>query len=260
MKSVIIMPTYNERENLAEIIPAIMQAAPWANVLVVDDNSPDGTGQLADEMAAHDSRIKVLHRPGKQGLGTAYIQGFKMAIAHGFDRIFEMDADFSHDPKYLPALLRASEDADLVIGSRYIPGGSTPNWSAMRRFISGGGNTFARTMLGIRVHDCTAGFRCYHRTALEALDLDSIRSQGYSFQVELVYQVLRQRLRVKEIPITFVDRRVGQSKMSRGIFVEGFQFVIRTLRRTGRAPRPSKGQITVATPAFVAESIGSGTA
>jgi dolichol-phosphate mannosyltransferase len=257
-KAVIIMPTYNERDNLPEIVAAIWRNAPWANILIVDDNSPDGTGQVADEIAARDGRLRVLHRPGKQGLGTAYIQGFKLAIAHGFDRIFEMDADFSHDPKYLPAFLRASENAELVIGSRYIPGGSTPNWTAMRRLISGGGNTFTRTMLRIPVHDCTAGFRCYHRSALEALDLDNIRSQGYAFQVELVYQVLRKHLRVTEIPITFVDRRVGQSKMSRRIFIEGFQFVWRTRRRTGPAPRPEKGQITVAPPGYVAETIGAG--
>lgn len=255
MRAVIIMPTYNERENLAEIVPAIFAAAPWANILIVDDNSPDDTGHLADEMAARDARVRVLHRAGKMGLGTAYIQGFQLAIKHGFDRIFEMDADFSHDPQYLPAFLRASENAELVIGSRYIPGGSTPNWSALRRFISGGGNTFARAMLRIRVHDCTSGFRCYHREALQAIDLAAIRSQGYAFQVELVYQVLRQRMRVTEIPITFVDRRVGQSKMSRRIFAEAFQFVLRTRRRTGRAPRPTKGQITVASASYVQESI-----
>jgi dolichol-phosphate mannosyltransferase len=255
LKSVIIMPTYNERENLPEIIPAIFQAAPWANVLVVDDNSPDGTGQVADEIAAREPRLHVLHRPGKQGLGTAYIQGFKLAIGYGFDRIFEMDADFSHDPHYLPAFLRASENAELVIGSRYVPGGSTPNWTPLRRLISGGGNAFTRTMLRIPVHDCTAGFRCYHRSALEAIDLDNIHSQGYAFQVELVYQVLRRHMRVTEIPITFIDRRVGQSKMSRRIFIEGFQFVLGTLRRSGPAPRPTQGQITVATPAYVEESI-----
>ena len=255
MRAIFIIPTYNERENLPSLVEAIFAAAPWANILIVDDNSPDGTGQLADEIATREARLRVLHRPGKMGLGTAYIQGFQLAIEHGFDRIFEMDADFSHDPQYLPAFLRASENAELVIGSRYIPGGSTPNWSALRRFISGGGNTFARAMLRIRVKDCTSGFRCYHREALQAIDLAAIRSQGYAFQVELVYQVLRQRMRVTEIPITFVDRRVGKSKMSQGIFIEAFQFVLRTRRRTGRAPRPTKGQITVATPAYVQESL-----
>jgi dolichol-phosphate mannosyltransferase len=258
MRAVIIMPTYNERDNLPEITRAIFAAAPWANILIIDDNSPDGTGQLADELAANESRLRVLHRPGKQGLGTAYIQGFQLAIAHGFDRIFEMDADFSHDPQYLPAFLRAAENAELVIGSRYIPGGSTPNWSALRRFISGGGNTFARAMLRLPVHDCTSGFRCYHRTALEAIDLTAIKSQGYAFQVELVYQVLRQRLRVTEIPITFMDRRVGQSKMSRRIFLEAFQFVLRTRRRTGPAPRPATGQITIAPAPAPQESLTTG--
>ncbi len=248
MRAVIIIPTYNERENLIPLVQGILTAAPWANILIVDDNSPDGTGDLAEAIAAREPRLRVLHRPGKQGLGTAYIQGFKLALRHGFDRIFEMDADFSHDPDYLPAFIKAAETAELVIGSRYIPGGSTPNWSALRRFISGGGNTFARAMLRIGVRDCTSGFRCYHRAALEAIDLDAIHSQGYAFQVELVYQVLRQQMRVTEIPITFVDRRVGKSKMSRRIFIEAFQFVMRTRRRTGRAPRPAKGQITILAP------------
>ncbi|MBA3824131.1 MAG: polyprenol monophosphomannose synthase [Ktedonobacterales bacterium] len=258
MRSIIIMPTYNERDNLPEIARAIFAAAPWVNILVVDDNSPDGTGKIADQLAAEDGRLRVLHRTGKQGLGTAYIAGFKLAIEHNFDRIFEMDADFSHDPSYLPAFLRASENAELVIGSRYIPGGSTPNWSWLRRFISGGGNTFARSLLRMPVHDCTSGFRCYHRSALEAINLDSIRAQGYAFQVELVYRVLRARLRVTEIPITFVDRRVGQSKMSRRIFVEGFQYVMQTRREQGLLPRPVPGQVTVAPPETMPATVSAG--
>jgi dolichol-phosphate mannosyltransferase len=258
MRSLIIIPTYNERDNLPEITRAIFTAAPWTNILVVDDNSPDGTGQVADQLAAQEGRLRVMHRAGKAGLGTAYIAGFKMAIELGFDRVFEMDADFSHDPSYLPAFLRASENAELVIGSRYIPGGSTPNWSALRRFISGGGNTFARTLLRLPVHDCTAGFRCYHRTALEAINLDSIRATGYAFQVELVYRVLRAQLRVTEIPITFVDRRVGQSKMSRRIFIEGFQYVMRTRRESGLLPRPSPGQVTIAPPESMQAPVGAG--
>ncbi len=256
MRAIIIMPTYNERDNLPAITQAIFTAAPWANILVVDDNSPDGTGEVADQLAAQDGRLRVLHRAGKQGLGTAYIAGFKLAIEHGFDRVFEMDADFSHDPSYLPAFLRASDNAELVIGSRYIPGGSTPNWSRLRRFISGGGNTFARALLRLPVHDCTAGFRCYHRTALEAIDLDGIRATGYAFQVELVYRVLRAGLRVTEIPITFVDRRVGQSKMSRRIFIEGFQYVMRTRRQQGLLPRATPGQVTVAPPESQPETVG----
>lgn len=258
MQSLIIIPTYNERENLPELLTAILTAAPWAHVLIVDDNSPDGTGQLADELSARDQRLKVMHRPGKLGLGTAYIQGFKYAIANGYDLVFEMDADFSHDPLYLPAFLRAAEQADLVIGSRYIPGGSTPNWSALRRFISGGGNTFARSVLRIPVHDCTSGFRCYRRHALEALNLDAINSQGYAFQVELVYQVLLRDLRVTEIPITFLDRRVGKSKMSRRIFLEAFQFVLRARRRTGRVARSGKQRSTVAPLSFIEESVTAG--
>lgn len=234
VRAVIIMPTYNERDNLPQIVAAIWQHAPWANILVVDDNSPDGTGQAADEIAARDPRLRVLHRPGKQGLGTAYIQGFKVAIAHGFDRIFEMDADFSHDPRYLPEFMKAIQQADLVIGSRYIKGGSTPNWSLTRRLISGCGNIFARVVLGMPIHDCTAGFRCYRREVLESIGLDEIQSQGYGFQVELAYRVVKQKFRVVEIPIIFMDRRVGQSKMSRKIILEAFTFVIRA--RLGQVP------------------------
>ena len=227
MKTLIIIPTYNERENLRPLLDAVFAHAPATDILIVDDNSPDGTGQLADQMAESDTRIHVLHRAGKLGLGTAYIAGFKYAIAHTYDAAFEMDADFSHDPRYLPDFLTAIEHADLVIGSRYVRGGSTPNWSFTRKFISGGGNTYARFMLGLPVHDCTAGYRCYRREVLEAIDLDSVQSQGYAFQVELAYRVLKKGFRIVEIPITFMDRRVGKSKMSRTIFIEGFLWVLR---------------------------------
>jgi dolichol-phosphate mannosyltransferase len=243
MDPLIVIPTYNERENLEAIAAGALAALPPAHLLIVDDNSPDGTGSLADALAARDRRIHVLHRPGKQGLGTAYIQGFHYALDHGYEAIFEMDADFSHDPRMLPALLAAAQDADLVIGSRYIPGGSTPNWSALRRFISGGGNTFARMALRMPVRDCTSGYRCYRRRVLEAIDLDAIRSQGYAFQVELVYQALRHGMRVTEVPIAFIDRRVGQSKMSRTIFIEAFRFVMRTRRQSGAVPRLAPGQV-----------------
>ncbi|HCI82834.1 MAG TPA: dolichyl-phosphate beta-D-mannosyltransferase, partial [Ktedonobacter sp.] len=189
MKTLIIIPTYNELDNLQPLLKAVSQNAPESDVLIVDDNSPDGTGQLADKLAENDTHIHVMHRTGKLGLGTAYIAGFKYAIANGYDAAFEMDADFSHDPTYLPDFLTAIENADLVIGSRYIRGGSTPNWSLLRRFISNGGNIYARLLLGMRVHDCTAGYRCYHRQVLEAIDLDTIQSQGYAFQVELAYRV-----------------------------------------------------------------------
>ncbi|GHO45033.1 polyprenol monophosphomannose synthase [Ktedonospora formicarum] len=228
MKTLIIIPTYNEYDNLRPLLDAIYSYVPQTHILVVDDNSPDGTGQLADQISAEDPRLHVLHRAGKLGLGTAYIAGFKYAIEHEYDAAFEMDADFSHDPKYLPNFLKEIEDADLVIGSRYIPGGSTPNWSLSRRLISGCGNVFARFMLGIPVQDCTAGYRCYRRRVLETINLDTIESQGYAFQVELAYRVMKHGFKIVETPITFMDRRVGQSKMSKKIVFEAFSFVTRT--------------------------------
>ena len=234
MKTLIIIPTYNELENLRPILEKIFSFAPETDVLIVDDNSPDGTGQLADEVAQENPHVHVLHRAGKLGLGTAYIAGFKYAIAHDYDAAFEMDADFSHDPRYLPDFLKAIEHADLVIGSRYVPGGDTPNWSFTRRMISGCGNVFARFMLGIPVHDCTAGYRCYRREVLESIDLDTIQSQGYAFQVELAYRVMRQGFKIVETPIIFMDRRVGKSKMSRAIVLEAFTYVLRT--KFGKKP------------------------
>ena len=234
MKTLIIIPTYNELENLRPILKDIFSFAPQTDVLIVDDNSPDGTGKLADEISVENPHVHVLHRSGKLGLGTAYIAGFKYAIEHDYDAAFEMDADFSHDPRYLPDFLKAIEDADLVIGSRYIPGGDTPNWSFTRRMISGCGNIFARFMLGIPVHDCTAGYRCYRREVLESIDLDTIQSQGYAFQVELAYRVMRQGFKIVETPIVFMDRRVGKSKMSRAIVIEAFTYVLRT--KFGKKP------------------------
>lgn len=227
MKTLIIIPTYNEIENLRPLLEATFSYAPETDVLIVDDNSPDGTGKLADQIHEEDPRVHVLHRSGKLGLGTAYIAGFKYAIAQEYDAAFEMDADFSHDPRYLPDFLREIEHADLVIGSRYISGGGTPNWSLLRRFISGGGNIFARFMLGMPIHDCTAGYRCYRRKVLENIDLDSIQTQGYGFQVEMAYRVLQRGFKIVETPIIFMDRRVGKSKMSRKIFIEGFTYVVR---------------------------------
>ena len=234
MKTLIIIPTYNELENLRPLLQEIFSYAPETDVLIVDDNSPDGTGKLADEIHNENPQVHVLHRAGKLGLGTAYIAGFKYAVAHGYDAAFEMDADFSHDPRYLPDFLKAIEHADLVIGSRYIPGGGTPNWSFLRRFISGGGNIFARFMLGIPVQDCTAGFRCYRRQVLESIDLDTIQSQGYAFQVEMAYRVMRQGFKIVETPIVFMDRRIGKSKMSRKIVIEAFIYVLRA--RFGKKP------------------------
>jgi len=222
----VVVPTYNERDNLPEIVAAAHEHLPEADLLIVDDNSPDGTGQLADELAAKDRKLHVLHRAGKQGLGTAYIAGFKWALARDYGFVFEMDADFSHDPKYLPIMLaRARAGADLVIGSRYVDGGGTVNWGPVRKFISRGGSFYARTILGVGVRDMTAGYKCFRRQALEALDLDTVSAQGYGFQIEMTFRAIKQGFRVEEVPIVFVDRRVGQSKMSKKIFLEALTLV-----------------------------------
>jgi dolichol-phosphate mannosyltransferase len=249
MNTLIIIPTYNEIENLPPLLKEIFSYAPETDILIVDDNSPDGTGDLADEIHQENAQVHVLHRASKLGLGTAYIEGFKYAIEHAYDAAFEMDADFSHDPRYLPDFLKAIENADLVIGSRYIPGGDTPNWTILRRFISGGGNIFARFMLGIPVHDCTAGYRCYRRQVLENIDLDSIQSQGYAFQIELAYRVMQHGFKIVETPIVFMDRRVGKSKMSRKIVIEGFTYVIKArfskkLKKSDLTPSDSTAKQT----------------
>lgn len=238
MKALIIIPTYNERENITNIVEEVLRFAPQSDILIIDDNSPDGTGNVANGLQERYPHVFALHRPGKLGLGTAYVMGFKYALEHGYDLAFEMDADFSHDPRYLPDFFEKIKEADLVIGSRYVPGGDTPNWSLLRRFISGGGNIFARVMLRLPIKDATAGYRCYRREVLAALDLDSITSQGYAFQVEMAYQTLQRGFRVREIPIIFVDRRVGQSKMSRKIFLEGFLYVLRARFGKGRTAAP----------------------
>lgn len=229
VKTLIVIPTYNERGNLEQLVSDVLAQAPGVDLLIVDDHSPDGTGELADALHARLPQVSVVHRAGKQGLGTAYILGFTYAMQHGYDHVFEMDADFSHDPRYLPTFLQAAEQgADLVIGSRYIPGGDTPNWSPLRKFISGGGNIFARAVLRIPVHDCTSGYRCYSTRALRTLRLDRVKSQGYAFQVELAYAMWRSGYQIREVPIVFEDRRVGQSKMSRTIFIEAFRWVVNT--------------------------------
>jgi len=219
----VVLPTYNERENIPQIVPAILAASPALDVLVVDDNSPDGTGTLADELAAQNPRARVLHRERKEGLGRAYLAGFAQALAAGYGRILEMDADFSHDPARLPVLL--ATDADLVLGSRYVPGGNTANWGRGRRLLSRGGSLYARTILGVPIRDLTGGFKCFRRRVLEALDLGSVRSSGYAFQIELTYRAIRRGFKVVEVPITFVDRRVGKSKMSRRIVAEALWMV-----------------------------------
>jgi dolichol-phosphate mannosyltransferase len=241
VRSLIVIPTYNERENIPSLIEDVLRCVPTTDLLIIDDHSPDGTGQVVDALAARDPRIHALHREGKLGLGTAYVRGFQYAIEQGYDLVFEMDADYSHDPRYLPRFLEAVEGAELVIGSRYIPGGGTPNWSPLRKFISGGGNTFARAVLGIPVHDCTSGYRCYRTAALRTLNLNAIRAQGYAFQVELAYNFWKSGYRVREVPIVFVDRRVGKSKMSRKIFVEAFLWVLRTRFTGDSSVRPPRG-------------------
>lgn len=263
-RTLIVVPTYNERDNVADIARAMLEHAakaagavvdtvvaaakatyggsaetppadaakgaepPRLELLFVDDNSPDGTGEELDRMSAADPRIHVMHRAGKLGLGTAYVEGFRWGLAHGYDVIIQMDADGSHDPRYLPLMLAEfAKGADVVVGSRYVAGGGTANWGLGRRLISRGGGLYARTILGVGVRDLTAGFLCWTRAALEAIDLGSITSNGYSFQIETKYRAIKRGLRLVEVPIVFVDRRVGQSKMSRAIFLEALTKVWR---------------------------------
>lgn len=224
--ALVIIPTYNELENLGPISSAVLAADRRVDILVVDDNSPDGTGKLADELAAKEPRIRVLHREKKQGLGRAYLHAFKWALEQGYQLIIEMDADFSHDPRYLPTLIdEAQRGTDLVLGSRYVTGGGTVNWGVARQLISQGGSLYARSVLGVSVRDLTGGFKCFNRRVLEAIDLDGVVSSGYAFQIELTFRTLKKGFTVKEIPIVFEDRRVGQSKMSRKIFVEALTMV-----------------------------------
>ncbi len=227
-RALVIIPTYNERENLTAIVPVVLEQDPRLEVLVVDDNSPDGTGALADGMAAKEPRVHVLRRPGKLGLGTAYVAGFRWAIAHAFDYVFEMDADFSHDPKHLPTFLREIADADLVIGSRYLNRRVTViNWPMSRLMLSYFANVYARRVTGLRLWDSTGGYKCYRRAVLEAIDLDHVRSNGYSFQIEMSFRAWRKRFRIKEITITFSDRSAGKSKMSGAIVREAIWMVWR---------------------------------
>ena len=217
----VILPTYNEVENLERIVAAILEHLPESRqILIVDDNSPDGTGELADRLAASDDDVSVLHRQRKEGLGPAYLAGFRIALDAGADRIIEMDADFSHDPAYLPLLIEATEAADLAIGSRYVPGGGVTEWGAMRRFISRGGSAYARIALGLQVRDLTGGFKCFRRNVLEAIDLSTIEARGYAFQVETTYRAIKAGFTVAEVPIVFKDRADGTSKMSKAIVAE----------------------------------------
>jgi dolichol-phosphate mannosyltransferase len=219
---VVVMPTYNERENLEPMTGRVRSAVPAADLLVVDDNSPDGTGEIADKLAAADSHVHVLHRAGKAGLGAAYIAGFRWALDHGYGAVVEMDADGSHQPEELPALLAALDSADLVLGSRWVPGGRVVNWAKSRELLSRGGNTYARLLLGIRLKDATGGYRAYRAGTLRRLALDEISSQGYCFQIDLAFRTVQAGLNVVEVPITFVERAHGASKMSRSIVAEAF--------------------------------------
>jgi dolichol-phosphate mannosyltransferase len=217
----VILPTYNEAENIARITAAILEQLPESGrVLVVDDNSPDGTGEIADRLAAENERLDVLHRAVKEGLGPAYLAGFRIALDAGAERIVEMDADFSHDPAYLPRLIAATERADLAIGSRYVPGGGVTEWGPLRRFISKGGSAYARMALGLPIRDLTGGFKCFRRIVLETIDLDTIQTRGYAFQVETTHRAIRAGFRVVEVPIVFKDRADGRSKMSKAIVAE----------------------------------------
>ena len=232
-RMVMVVPTYNEVDNLAWIVGRVRAAVPDADVLVVDDGSPDGTGDVAEELASGDPQVSVVHRTAKEGLGAAYLHGFRVALERGYDVIGEMDADGSHQPEQLPRLLDALEGADLVLGSRWVPGGSVVNWPWTRRALSRGGNLYTRVLLGIPVRDATGGFRLFRRTTLEKIDLDAVRSVGYCFQADLAWRTLEAGLTVVEVPIAFIERERGESKMSPDIAVES----LRRITRWGLAER-----------------------
>jgi dolichol-phosphate mannosyltransferase len=237
-RAVVCLPTFNERENLEPMVRALGEVLDTTRdrVLVVDDGSPDGTGEIADGLAAELPWVAVLHRESKEGIGPAYVAGFRRALADGAELVLEMDCDFSHDPKDVPRLVAAADEADLVLGSRYTAGGGTENWGLLRRIVSRGGSLYAQVILGVAVHDLTGGFKCFRRATLETIDLDAVSARGYGFQIETTYRVLRAGLRVREIPIRFVDRRVGDSKMTGSIVAEAMLKVpvLRWRALTGR--------------------------
>jgi dolichol-phosphate mannosyltransferase len=234
----VIVPTYNEAENVEQIVARLRRAVPDADILIADDNSPDGTGEIADKFALTDDHVHVLHRPGKQGLGAAYLAGFGWALDRGYGTVVEMDADGSHDPAELPALLAALEDADLVVGSRWVAGGEVRNWPRSREVLSRGGNAYARIMLGLSVHDATGGYRAYRAATLQDIALHSVRSQGYCFQIDLTLRAARAGKKIVEVPITFTERTAGSSKMSRAIVAEALWKVTEwgIATRLGRGP------------------------
>jgi dolichol-phosphate mannosyltransferase len=236
-RALVVIPTYNEAPNVLNIVPQVLSQDPRLEVLVVDDNSPDGTGQMADELSAKNPRVHVLHREGKLGLGTAYIRGFKWALERGYDYVFEMDADFSHDPAHLKEFLKAIEGADIVLGSRYLDGKVTVvNWPMGRLMLSYCANIYARWITGLRIWDLTGGFKCFRRRVLETIDLSQVRSNGYAFQIEMSVRAWRKGFKFREIPIVFVDRTEGQSKMNRAIVREAVWMVprLRLQRLFGR--------------------------
>ena len=241
-KTLIIIPTYNERDCVEPIVKAVRAAVPQATIQIVDDNSPDGTGAVADQIAARDPQVCVLHRTQKAGLGAAYIHAFTEALAAGWERIVQMDADFSHNPEDVPRLLHALEDgADMAVGSRYVSGGGTENWGLGRRIISRGGGLYARTALGVGVNDLTAGFKAWKASTLHGIDLGAVSAKGYGFQIEMTYRTLRAGFRVTEVPIMFVDRRVGSSKMSGSIFFEALTLVWRLRFKVARERKAAGG-------------------
>jgi dolichol-phosphate mannosyltransferase len=251
----VLIPTYNERDNLPGIVARVRASAPGVDVIVLDDNSPDGTGRVAADLAAADPQVRVVHRSGKEGLGKAYLAGFRLVLDEGYDAAVEMDADGSHLPEQLPALLAALADADLVIGSRWVRGGQVRNWPAHRKALSVGANVYTKVMLGMHVNDATAGYRAYRTSALRTMGLDGVESQGYCFQIDLTLRAVRSGLRVVEVPITFVEREVGVSKMGRDIVREALTSVtrwgvehridqVRGLAGRGRARRSPVGDQT----------------
>jgi dolichol-phosphate mannosyltransferase len=227
VKTLVIIPTYNERENVEPLLRSVFANAPEVEVLIVDDNSPDGTGAIADQAAARDPRVHVMHRPGKLGLGSAYVAGFRYALERDHEAVFEMDADFSHNPESLPVFLRELENADLVLGSRYLYGVTVVNWPLKRLILSYSANVYSRVITGMRVKDLTGGFKCFRRRVLEAIDWSRVGSDGYAFQIEITFKAWRKGFRIREIPILFVDRKAGESKMSRRIVYEAAWMVWR---------------------------------
>ncbi|WP_327298748.1 MULTISPECIES: polyprenol monophosphomannose synthase [unclassified Streptomyces] len=241
-KALVIIPTYNEAENIKPIVARVRAAVPEADILVADDNSPDGTGKIVDELAEDDPQVQVLHRKGKEGLGAAYLAGFRWGIEHGYGVLVEMDADGSHQPEELPRLLTALKGADLVLGSRWMPGGRVVNWPKSRELLSRGGSTYSRMLLGVPIRDVTGGFRAFRKETLEGIGLDEVSSQGYCFQVDLARRAIEAGCHVVEVPITFVEREIGDSKMSKDIVVEALWRVTawgvgsRASRLLGREP------------------------